>query len=401
MTTTTTQLDVLFLSERAWWPMDQGFCLHGGQMAQALRRRGLRVAVAAMQALPPGAPPWLADLTLPWPAAQGQEELFLEGWSGAAGGLRRRLARYLGPPVGQMAGVIPLLRRWRPAAVVGVGVRAPLLLRALAGLRAESKVPPTRLIWYAADELIHFHLSCLRHEPPAAWPQRLRRVAQDALLEWLFARGLDGAIGVSPRDAMLLRTRAGVREAVTIRNGVDLDYFTPRAPARPRGSANPAPGRSIAFWGRLDFEPNVDAVCWFAQTVWPILRRRRPDAVWHIVGKNPLPRVRQLAQMPGIMVHGGVDDLRPYARAAGAVVLPMRCGGGIKNKLLEAAALARPIVASPAAVEGLAFGAGTPPLLLCATPQQWAEAVLRVWSDAALAAELSRRARVWVEESHT
>jgi glycosyltransferase involved in cell wall biosynthesis len=398
VTTPPAQLDVLFLSARPLWPMDQGFCLHGGHMAEALRQRALRVAIASIQPCPPDAPAWLRDMTVPWPAAQGQEDLWLSGWSGPGSAARRRMARYLGPPTSEMAGALALLLRHRPAAVLGLGVRAPLLLRALAGLRATGGIPPARLIWYAADELTDYHLSCLKYQPMHAWPARLALLAQDAALQWLFARGLDGAIGVSPRQTSLLQSRAGVCQAITIGNGVDLDYFTPRPTSAPLSS--PAP-RSIIFWGRLDFEPNVDAVCWFARAIWPIIHRHRPDAVWHILGHNPDPKVQQLAAIPGINLKGPVDDVRPWAHAAAAVVLPLRCGGGMKNKLLEAAALGRPIVASPRAVEGLCFGTGTPPLLLCTRPQQWADAVLRIWSDKVQAADLARRARLWVEENHT
>jgi glycosyltransferase involved in cell wall biosynthesis len=79
----------------------------------------------------------------------------------------------------------------------------------------------------------------------------------------------------------------------------------------------------------------------------------------------------------------------------------MRCGGGIKNKLLEAAAMACPIVASPAAIAGLDFGSEPAPLLLCRSPKQWQEAVLRLWDDAVLAADFGQRARQWVEQQHT
>lgn len=124
-----------------------------------------------------------------------------------------------------------------------------------------------------------------------------RMVALYAAIETLFVRGLNGAIGVSPTDSRLLHIVAGARQTVTIRNGVDLDYFG-QQPQTVDGPplANP----SLVFWGRLDFEPNVDAVCWFAREVWPTLRRRVPSASWKIVGKNPVPQVEQLNELASV-----------------------------------------------------------------------------------------------------
>ena len=186
---------------------------------------------------------------------------------------------------------------------------------------------------------------------------------------------------------------AGVRDAVTIRNGVDLGYFSPvNGPMRPR---------SAVFWGRLDFEPNEDGVCWFADKVWPGLKQQYRDAAWQIIGKGDSPPVQLRGAIEDIDVVGPVDDIRPYADAASAVILPIRCGGGIKNKLLEAAAMGKPIVASPRAVDGLDYDQDRPPFLVCRSVRDWQEAIGRVWSDGDFASKLARRARRWVASRHT
>ncbi|HEX7011008.1 MAG TPA: glycosyltransferase family 4 protein, partial [Phycisphaeraceae bacterium] len=131
--------------------------------------------------------------------------------------------------------------------------------------------------------------------------------------------------------------------------------------------------------------------------VWPALRADYPDATWKIVGKNPCQRVQALAQQPGIEVTGQVEDIRPWAHEAAAVVLPMRCGGGIKNKLLEAAAMGKPILASPRAVRGLE----EPPGLICRGPAQWRQAIERVWSQPDLARTMGQSARSWAQQRHT
>lgn len=385
-------LDVLFIGEHPLWPLDQGFCVHGYNMAKALSDLGLRVGIATHRPAPGNAPQRMTDMSIAWPrATDAHLNQFLHGWRGiGTAALRRRLARYQGRDLRRFAGIMPLVDRYRPTTVIGLGQHAPLMLRALRDRR------DTKLVWYAADEPVFFQLSCMRREPIGALPDRLSKVVLYAALESLFVRGLDGAIGVNPRDSRLLHWLGGVRRVVTIPNGVDMEYFSPNGPS----NATVKP-RSLVFWGRMDFEPNIDAVTWFAHHVWPTLRRRHNDATWQIVGKNPHPSVQALSQIPGIQVLGEVDDIRPYAKAATATILPVRCGGGIKNKLLEAAAMGRPIVASPKALHGLAYSPDDKPALQSQTTTQWVETIERLWSDPALAVQIGDKALRWVHTHHT
>jgi len=378
-------VDVLMVSVAPLWPMDQGYRVHGPQMAKALRESGMSVAVACLEPATTRPPTVLRKLLAPWPKAEVEDvQAFSQVDGGFKGRLRRRLTRHLGPSVDQLAGVLPLVRHYQPRVVIGVGILAPLVLQGLKGAKR---------IWYAADELVYFHASCLAKENLCGWPARLRRLLVHGLYERAFAPCLDGAVAASPLDAKLLRRVAGIGEVAVIRNGVDLQHFTP-------GAVEPAP-RTLVFWGRLDFEPNVDAVCWFVQYVWPRVCGYRADAKLRIVGKNPHPRVKVLARVPGVELVGAVPDIRPYARRAAAVVLPMRCGGGIKNKLLEAAALGRPIIASPRAVRGLEMDKLRRPVLLAESPEDWAGAIRRLWGDSNAAAQLGARARAWAERNHS
>jgi len=400
----TTRLDLLMVSEQPIWPLDQGFRVHGYHMATALAGLGVRIGVASMQALPDEAPQPLRAIAHRWPPAADDDLATLRrAWGRPLGSLRRKLAAHQALDMRRLAGLIALAARTRPQVVIALGQHGPILLRALHGR------PDLKRIWYAADEPVYFHLSCLRRLPrddgllsAAALGEagrRLRHVALYAALEHLFAANLDGAIGVSPRDTFLLKQFAGVKRAVTIRNGVDLDYFRPRAIP---GFDLPTP-KNVIFWGRMDFEPNVDAVSWFTREVWPALRHACRNAQFRIVGKNPSPRVRALERIGGIEVIGAVEDIRPWACRAMATVLPMRCGGGIKNKLLEAAAMGLPIVASPQAVRGLDFGdqrRRSRPLLVAHDAQQWASAVRRIWADPVDNRALRQGARGWVENFH-
>jgi polysaccharide biosynthesis protein PslH len=132
-------------------------------------------------------------------------------------------------------------------------------------------------------------------------------------------------------------------------NGVDLAYFAPA------GFASPFPlaGPHIVFTGTMDYWPNVDAVTWFAGSVLPKLRAGRPGLRFCIVGANPAPQVQRLAERPDITVTGRVADVRPYLAHAQLIVAPLRIARGIQNKVLEAMAMARPVVATPQAFAGL------------------------------------------------
>jgi sugar transferase (PEP-CTERM/EpsH1 system associated) len=131
-------------------------------------------------------------------------------------------------------------------------------------------------------------------------------------------------------------------------NGVDLAFFAPRDIASPFSG-----GPNIVFTGTMDYWPNMDAVAWFVAGIWPRLRATWPDSVFTIVGANPAPAVLRLADTHGVRVTGRVADVRPYLAHADLVVAPLRIARGIQNKVLEAMAMGRPVLATPEAFAGL------------------------------------------------
>jgi sugar transferase (PEP-CTERM/EpsH1 system associated) len=166
------------------------------------------------------------------------------------------------------------------------------------------------------------------------------------------AANFDHSLFVSEHEWQRFVTLAPetVKKTSWVSNGVDLEYFSPQhrfdAPFD-RGGAD------LVFTGRMDYRPNIDAVQWFARDMLPNLRRLIPAARLWIVGAAPAKDVRVLASLPGIDVTGRVPDTRPWLAAADVVVAPLRIARGIQNKLLEAMAMARPIVATPEAFEGV------------------------------------------------
>ncbi|MDO9635965.1 MAG: glycosyltransferase, partial [Thiobacillus sp.] len=143
-------------------------------------------------------------------------------------------------------------------------------------------------------------------------------------------------------------------------NGVDAEYFSPA-----RDYPNPYADdvRGVVFTGAMDYWPNIDAVTWFAERIFPAVREAVPTAQFTIVGSRPGEAVCALARQPGVIVTGGVPDVRPYLAHAACAVAPLRIARGVQNKVLEAMAMARPVVASAQAAEGIRAEAGRDYLL--------------------------------------
>jgi len=149
----------------------------------------------------------------------------------------------------------------------------------------------------------------------------------------------------------------GQVEAVS--NGVDSDFFAPQAAypspfANADDAANPIP---LVFTGAMDYWPNIDAVTWCVQEMLPALRRHWPNLTFYIVGRSPPAAVQALAG-DGVVVSGTVPDVRPYLQHAAVVVAPLRLARGIQNKILEAMAMARPVVAARSCVEAIEADSG-------------------------------------------
>jgi sugar transferase (PEP-CTERM/EpsH1 system associated) len=134
-------------------------------------------------------------------------------------------------------------------------------------------------------------------------------------------------------------------------NGVDADYFSPI-----HNFPNPYSSGEIVlvFTGAMDYWPNIDAVEWFADEIYPVVRRAEPRARFYVVGARPAARLDRLKRLDGVVVTGGVPDVRPYLAHAALAVAPLRIARGIQNKVLEAMAMAKAVVVSPQAAAGIA-----------------------------------------------
>jgi len=177
-------------------------------------------------------------------------------------------------------------------------------------------------------------------------------------------------------------------------NGVDLVHFDPA-----RSYANPfhANCEAIVFVGTMNYRPNIEAAEWFARDIFPRIRASRPAAEFWIVGADPASRVTRLSRLAGVRVTGRVEDVRPYLAHSACVVTPLQIAHGVQNKVLEAMAMSKPVVATPEAAEGISAVAGEE-LLIAETPSAFADAVMSVLSGGGFG--LGRRARKRVESDH-
>lgn len=187
-----------------------------------------------------------------------------------------------------------------------------------------------------------------------SWPMSwiYRREARTLLgYECRIAGSFNAATFVSAREAEAFRQQAtGCADRIDyFNNGVDLEYFSPdhelQSPYR-EGQ------RVLVFTGAMDYWANVDAVIWFASEIFPALRSQFPDLLFYIVGSRPTEKVLALAGN-GVVVTGSVADVRPFLAHAAISVAPLRIARGIQNKVLEAMSMAKPVIASLAAIEGI------------------------------------------------
>ena len=213
------------------------------------------------------------------------------------------------------------------------------------------------------------------------------------------AASFDTSLFVSAPEAELFRSLAPESAARigSFSNGVDTGYFAPGSHASPYAAQD----KALVFCGAMDYWPNIDAVQWFADEVLPALRARDPAVRFVIVGARPAPQVQALAARPGITVTGTVADVRPYVAHAALSVAPLRVARGIQNKVLEAMAMAKAVLLSPQALEGIDAAVGHELIVAQDAPQWIAAAGAALAGPPAALEALGRAARARVEAAYS
>lgn len=283
------------------------------------------------------------------------------------------------------------MQRWVDQAVAAHAIKRVLVFSSAMAQYADKHREARRVIDFCDVDSDKWRQYADKKPWPMSWLYR-HEARQLLRYERQVASEYDASLFVSNPEADLFRQLApeSVDRIGHFSNGVDTDYFSPE-----HDLASPyAPGeRALVFTGAMDYWPNVDAVQWFCDEVFPLLRRQNPDLRFYIVGSRPAPQVQALAQVAGVTVTGTVPDVRPYIRHARVAVAPLRIARGIQNKVLEAMAMATPVVVSPQALEGIAAEPGRE-LLLAADAAGFADAVAQLLARTHNDMGLAARARV-------
>ena len=175
-------------------------------------------------------------------------------------------------------------------------------------------------------------------------------------------------------------------------HGVDVERFKPRPGAEEADM--------VVMSGVMRYAPNVEAALWFVREVWPLVRAERPQARFILVGRDPAASLQALDGKDGVTVTGTVEEPADWIARAAVCVAPIRAAAGLQNKLLEAMAMAKAVVATPVANEGIKAPDGEA-VLLAEEPAQFAQAVLALLADPGRRRELGAAARAFVEAKWT
>jgi sugar transferase (PEP-CTERM/EpsH1 system associated) len=219
--------------------------------------------------------------------------------------------------------------------------------------------------------------------------QKLKRYERRA------CRRATAIVAVSEADRRALLQLDPDLDIAVVPNGVDTEYFRCRPLAQTNDKESSA---TLVFTGTMDFRPNVDAMTWFCKEILPLIRSRTPKIRLFIVGQGPAKAVQELAS-PFVTVTGAVEDIRPYLENAAVYVVPMRMGGGVRLKVLEAMASGIPVVSTRAGVEGIDVEEGEN-ALLADTAMEFAAKVVDALTNASLRNRLARQGRKLVEDHY-
>jgi sugar transferase (PEP-CTERM/EpsH1 system associated) len=236
------------------------------------------------------------------------------------------------------------------------------------------------------------------------WPMRWVHAREGRLLlaeEERLARLADVSLLVSEAEAGLFRARLREPARCDVRalgNGIDTAAFDP-ALVQPEPELAALAGPPLIFTGQMDYPPNVAAAVRATQRIMPLVRRAFPGATFHVVGRKPTAQVVALNGVNGCRVHGAVPDVRPWLRGADLALAPLEIARGVQNKVLEAMAMALPVVASTQAATGIAAVPGRD-FAVGLTDAELAAAVIVLLTERAQARAMGLAARRFVETHH-
>jgi glycosyltransferase involved in cell wall biosynthesis len=369
---------VLFLAHKPPYPLQDGYNLHNYQHVRQLASRHEFHLVAVGAAPPPSEiePLFRSIHLFPAPAV------------GSAGSSLGRLVRSFSvhevfefdPRV--LAGVQALRPETFDVVWTG-GIKMLVYSHRLAGVPVLGDV--------ADDETGPARARLARAKGLADYLRKARDLSKITRYQRHFFRHLDVCTVVAEGDRDAIAALNPGLDVRVVSNGVDHEYFAPSGDAEEE--------RTLVFEGNMGFEPNVEGVVYFAREVLPLVLRGEPRTKLWIVGKDPAPAVRELAS-DAIRVTGVVDDVRPYLARGSIFVCPLISGTGIKNKILQAWAMAKCVVATSKSCGGLVLEPDRN-LIVADGAEALSRTILALFADPARRRALGARARDTVLEHYT
>ena len=205
------------------------------------------------------------------------------------------------------------------------------------------------------------------------------------------SKKFDLCLAVSEKDLKTFQLFAQPKSLEVIPNGVDLNYFSTKGV-----KADPL---TLLFLGKLDYRPNIDAMFYFMEKIWPLIIKRIPDAKFLVVGKDMPENLKSSLKSKNVILKGYVEDIREVLSSCSVMVVPLRYGGGTRIKILEAFAMGKPVVSTTLGCEGIEVHSGEE-ILIADTPESFAESVVQVLTYPDLREKLSRTGRKLVQEKY-
>jgi polysaccharide biosynthesis protein PslH len=201
----------------------------------------------------------------------------------------------------------------------------------------------------------------------------------------------DWVTAVSRNDAKILRSQMQDKKLrlSVIPNSIDVLAYKKASLDRGSGGDKAIPAYDIIFTGKMDYRPNVDAVFWFAQEVWPEILTHQPSCTWAVVGQKPHERLAAVGKLPGVALTGWVDDVLPYLKHGKVFIMPFRVGSGTRLKLIEAMAVGLPVVSTSLGVEGYPVQ-HEKELIIAETAVEMSASIRRILADPELQSRLRK-----------
>ena len=268
----------------------------------------------------------------------------------------------------ELARVMPLIRQASPASkILFDDINAETLLQRRAfqtDLRRPRRWPAAVYSWIQTN--------------------RLRRFERWACLQ------ADWVTAVSQADKESLEALCPERTVHVIPNSIDVAQYEVEETGQ-------TPQFDLIFTGKMDYRPNIDAMLWFCEQIWPRILEARPATTLAIVGQRPHERLAPLEELPGVTLTGFVERIQPFLQGAKLMIMPFRMGSGTRLKLIEAMASGRAVVSTPVGAEGYPVR-HYEHLLLANTPQEFSAAVISLLSRDSLREQIAAAGREFARQ---